>query len=239
MIAPAGISSSNEDHTLSCFEPGSYLADKARANRIVLIGKHHKNIHIHNLIIHSLPALVATAGISTLFVEIPSSQQEAINRFCKGDEGVETIEVCDIIESPSYREILLKARSLGMKIIAIDAPVPCSITRDEWMARRVKAYLEEDPQSKGLVLAGQRHVFKGLQWVHVIEPSLADHLESYGVFSVITWPNAIDNLVPVAMDINSSYFSGVRDPTLMAMNITEQVCLATAADGVIFMPRNQ
>lgn len=239
MVTSVGITSSNEDHILNGLEPGSYLVEKASTNRLVLIGTHHKNTHIHNVIIHSLPALVATAGVNTLFVEIPTSQQQAIESFCRGDAGVEVIEVCEIIASPSYREILLKARSLGMEIIAIDASGPFSITRDEWMARRVTAYLEEHPQSKGLIIAGQRHVLKDIQWTHVIEPSLADHLDNYTAFSVITWPDALDNLLPVALDINPSYFAGIKDPTLMAMNTDPQVSLATAADGVIFMPKHR
>ena len=239
LVASVGITSSNEKNITDSLEPGSYLVEKARANRIVLIGTHHKDTHIHNLIIHSLPALVAMAGVNTLFVEIPTSQQEAIERFCREDAGVETIEVCEIIASPSYREILLKARSLGMEIIAIDAARPEGITRDEWMARRVTAYLEKHSLSKGLIVAGQRHVLKDIQWANVIEPSLADHLDNYSVFSVITWPDALDNRLPVALDINPLHFAGIKDPTLMAMNTAEQVSLATAADGVIFMPKHR
>ncbi len=239
LFASAGITSSNSDHVLRGLEPGSYLVEKAGVNRLLLIGTHHKNIHIHHLIIQSLPALVADAGINTLFVEIPTSQQEAIERFMSNDAGVETIEVCEIIASPSYREILLKARSLGMNIIAMDSPGPFDITRDEWMARHVTAYLEDHPQAKGLIIAGQRHVLKGIKWNYVTEPSLADHLEAYAAFSVITWPDAHDEVLPFALDINPSQFAGIKDPTLMAMNTREQVSLATSADGVIFMPRSR
>jgi len=239
LVGLAGITSSNSDHVLSGLEPGSYLVEKADKNRLVLIGTHHRNIPIHDLIIRSLPALVADAGVNTLFVEIPASQQEAIDRFVSNETGVESIEVCEIISSPSYREILLRARSLGLEIIAMDAPGPSGITRDEWMARHVIAFLEDHPHAKGLIIAGQRHVLKDVTWSHVIEPSLADRLDNYTAFSIITWPDAHDEPLPFALDTNPLCFAGVKDPTLMAMNTTEQVSLATAADGVIFMPKNR
>ena len=220
-------------------DPGSYLLEKALMNRIVLVGTHHKNISIHNLIINTLPSLVNTAQMNTLFVEISSSQQKAIDLFSEGKAGVETIEVSNIIASDSYRQILLKARELGMDIIAMDAVLPNQITRDEWMSHRVIEYMDKHPGAKGLVVVGKRHVLKDIQWKHTKEPSLADYLKGYGVCSVITWPEALDDMLPIAMDINPFYFEGVKDPTLMVMNTDPAVSLATAADGVILMPKSR
>lgn len=239
LYSTVGTTSSTQHNPQKAEDPATYLLEKARTNRIVLVGTHHKNISIHNLIINTLPSLVNTAQINTLFVEIPSSQQETIDLFCEGKTGVETIRVCDIIASDSYRQILLKARSLGMNIVAMDADVPGDITRDKWMSLRVRKYLNEHPDAKGLVIVGKRHVLKDIHWRHTQEPSLADYLKEYGVCSIITWPEAVDDISPVAMDINSPYFQGVKDPTLMVMNTDPKVSLATAADGVILMPKSR
>lgn len=239
LFSTVGTTSSTQHYSQKAEDPGSYLLEKAQKNRIVLVGTHHKNISIHNLIINTLPSLVSTAQMNTLFVEISSSQQKAIDLFSEGKSGVETIKVCDIIASDSYRKILLKARELGMDIVAMDATVPNRITRDEWMSQRVMEYLGEHPGAKGLVIVGKRHVLKNIQWRHTKEPSLADYLKDYAVCSIITWPEALDNMLPVAMDIDPFYFEGVKDPTLMVMNTDPKVSLATAADGVILMPKSQ
>ena len=239
LFSTVGTTSSTHNYPQKTEDPGSYLLQKAQKNRIVLVGTHHKNISIHNLIINTLPSLVSTAQMNTLFVEIPSSQQKAIDLFCEGKAGVETIGVCTIIASDSYRQILLKARELGMDIVAMDAEVPNRITRDEWMSLRVIEYMEDHPGAKGLVIVGKRHVLKDIQWRHTTEPSLADYLKEYGVCSIITWPEALDNIHPVAMDVDPFYFEGVKDPTLMVMNTDDKVSLSTAADGVILMPKSQ
>lgn len=219
--------------------PTAYLVSKAREKKLVLIGTHHRNIYIHNVITKSLPFLIKEAGINILFVEIPTSQQQLINLFCAQKLNVDSIGISDIVTSPSFKEVLNQARSLGMTIIAIDTEVPSPVSRDEWMAKQVSSYLEEHPKGKGIVVVGARHVLKGLEWVCTDSPSLADYLKDLDTFSVVPWPDAADTNLPVAMDISTVNFGGVRMPLLSSMNVRPHVSLVSAADGIILLPKAQ
>jgi uncharacterized iron-regulated protein len=239
IIASVGISSSNQKISDNATDPGTYLVEKASQNKLILIGTHHKNPNIHNVIIDSLPELVNTSGIDTLFVEISYRQQHVINSFLRGEADVEKIMISNIIASDSYHQILTKARDLKMKIIAIDNNDPSSLTRDEWMAINIATYLHGNPRSRGMVIVGERHILKNIEWLCMKEPSLADFLKMYIPFSVMTWPEAIDHYLPVAMDVTPNKFKGIKDPTLMALNTKSEVSIETAADGIILLPRTK
>lgn len=217
--------------------PTAYLVNKAREKRLILIGTHHRNAHIHDIISSSLPLLVKKAQVTTLFVEIPTSQQQIINQFREGALKVEDIRICDIVASPSYRDVLKQARALGMDIIAVDAEVPSPVSRDEWMAKQVVSYLQEHPKDKGVVVVGARHVLKDVMWACAQAPSLADYLKDYDTFSIVPWTDAQDASLPVAMDITPVRFGGVKMPLLNTMNIHPDVSIATVADGIILLPK--
>ncbi|HNR50852.1 MAG TPA: hypothetical protein PKI80_04655 [Deltaproteobacteria bacterium] len=219
--------------------PTAYLVNKAKEKRILLIGTHHRNAYIHEVIAGALPTLVEQAKINTLFVEIPCSQQPNIERFCQGLIDVDGIWVHSIVTSPSFLEILKEARNLRMNIVAIDTDVPSPIGRDEWMSRKVVSYLEEHPDEKAIVIVGARHVLKGIEWAFSHKPTLADHLNTYDTFSVVPWPDSTDSTLPVAMDITPTKFEGVSIPLLRAMNIKPHITILTVADGIILLPKAQ
>jgi uncharacterized iron-regulated protein len=217
----------------------AYLVSKARERKLLLIGTHHRNAFIHNIIASSLPSLMKDGGVKVMFVEIPTSQQKAIDEFSAGRLEVEAIGISEIVTSPSYREVLKEARKLKLAIVAIDAEVPAPMPRDEWMARNVSAYLKDHPRDRGIVIVGARHVLKGIEWMCAAAPSLADYLKDQDTFSVVPWPDADETTLPIAMDVSSAKFTGVKMPLLKAMNVQPQVSLASAADGVILLPKTQ
>ncbi len=234
----------NEDMTVSkaygvdiADNPTAYLVSKAREKKLLLIGTHHRNPFIHHVITSSLSSMVKEANARTIFIEIPTSQQQVINEFCAGRTNVESIRVSEIVTSPDFREILVQARDLNMKIIAIDAEIPSPISRDEWMARQINNYYLEHPDEKGVVVVGARHVLKGLVWMYSHAPSLADYLKDYDTFSVVPWPDAADSSLPVAMDITPVMFDGVKMPLLNSMNILPNISLVSVADGIILLPK--
>lgn len=217
--------------------PTAYLVNKAREKRILLIGTHHRNDYIHEVIANSLPTLAEHAKINTLFVEIPSSQQPNIERFRSGLIEADGIWIHSIVTSPSFLNILNQARDLGMNIIAMDADVPSTVNRDKWMSEKVITYMEQHPDEKAIVFVGARHVLKGLEWAFSHTPTLADHLSTYDTFSVVPWPDSVDVDQAVAMDITPTKFEGVNLPLLRAMNLKPHVTILTVADGVILLPK--
>ena len=221
---------------MSCGKnPASYLAEKAASHRLILLGTRHDNKQIHDLISDILPGLVKKEGITTLFVEIPSNQQGVIDRFTKGLCPVSDIKIHEIIASHAYLKLIAGAKALGMDIIAIDNDENSQVTRDQWMASRVSDYLATHPGSKGLVIVGNSHVFKNVEWSHDGHLSMADYLKPLRPFSIVMWPGAIERGLPLALDIDHLTFLGLKDPTLACMNILPQTCLATSADGVILL----
>ena len=215
--------------------PESFLVEKAASHRLLLLGVRHDSVLVHDLIFDILPVLVKESHVTTLFVEIPSNQQPVIESFRRGECQADDISIHRIIATSAYRKVINRARELGMEIVAIDNNENEKIPRDQWMASNVSDYLRLHPRAKGLAIVGNRHVFKSIQWRYGEYPSLADHLASLKPYSVVIWPDGIRIGPPVAVDINPQAFLGMRDPTLMSMNILPQTSLATSADGVIFL----
>ncbi len=215
--------------------PASYLAEKAASHRLILLGTRHDNKQIHDLISDILPSLVKKDGITTLFVEIPSNQQGVIDRFTKGLCPASDIKIHEIIASHAYLKMIARAKALGMDIIAIDNDENSQVTRDQWMASRITDYFAIHPGSKGLVIVGNCHVYKNVEWACDGHLSMADYLKPLKPFSVVMWPGAIERGLPLALDIDRLAFMGLKDPTLACMNILPQTCLSTSADGVILL----
>jgi uncharacterized iron-regulated protein len=217
-------------------DPTSYLETKIADSGLILIGTQHKNALSHELISDALPALVRISGVTVLFVEIPSDQQTVIERYRKGLCQAGDIVIHGIVDSPAYRKILARAKDLGMEIIAVDNSDRDRISRDQGMASRIFAYLSSHPGVKGLVVVGNCHVLKNLQWHGGVALSLADHLKAFRPFSIVMWPGALKHGSPKALDTDPSTFLGIKDPTLRCMNIHQKTSLADTADGVILLP---
>ena len=216
-------------------DPASYLAEKASANRLVLLGTRHDSRQGNDLILNALPALAGQAGVTVLFVEIPTSQQGAIDLFTRDLGPAGDIRIPDIIGGQGYPRIISRARELGMKIVAIDADEGSLEERDRWMAGRVSEYFALHPAARGLVVVGNSHVYRNVAWAHEGCPTMAERLRELKPFSVVMWPEAIDRGAPVALDVDARVFFGLKDPTLQCMNVNPRTCLATTADGVILL----
>jgi len=216
--------------------PVPYLCEKAREGRLILLGTRHDNKSMHNLIAGALPQLVKDAGVNTLFLEIPSKEQANINRFLAGKAEIADICMWKIVSCNDYCKIILKARELGMKVVAMDNDEDPCITRDRWMAVHVADYLGANPGTRGMVVVGNCHVLKNIRWANEEGLSLADYLNGYNTFSILMWAGAIDCDCPHAVNVDPKTFRGVKDPTLQSMNLHPQTSLANTADGVIFLP---
>lgn len=220
-------------------KPSSYLYEKARRNRLILVGTLHSNNGVQNLIAQSLPGLARTGGVNTLFVEIPSDQQPAIDRFLAGSAAVDEIRMWPIIATDAYFRLISKARDLGLDIVAIDNNSDHSIPRDTWMAQRVSEYLNAHPETRGMIVVGNRHVLKNVPWACGKGKTLADNLAGYRPFSVIIWPGSMGSSESAGLDIDPDSFSGVKDPTLNCINAETDLSLPVVADGIILMQNEQ
>ena len=101
-----------------------------------------------------------------------------INKFIKTGAGLSDIQIHPQIDCPEYRNLLNALRALDPNKrptpIAIDLPKSKynePISRDEWMAKSVSKIFQQNPNVKMLVIVGNNHVLKKLDWQdHVPNP---------------------------------------------------------------------
>jgi len=144
----------------------SKIVPEMQPNTITFIGEKHKrpeSIHLFKSIIteylHQNKCLIVA-------LEIASSQQSILDKVMEGSDGVDTIQISSIIDHPNYREMIselaeLKKNGSCIRLIAIDADLTNSMSRDEWMAKVLAFNAGKEPI---LALLGNLHVLKKVNW---------------------------------------------------------------------------
>jgi hypothetical protein len=107
-------------------------------------------------------------GVTHLGLEIPSDQQEKIDAFMRTGDGLDDIRLHTQIDCPEYRHLFQVLRKAGgPSPVALDFPYSMysdDVSRDEWMAKRLLTEFQGNPSAKVLVIAGNLHTFKKLEW---------------------------------------------------------------------------
>jgi hypothetical protein len=149
------------------FPPAEYIHSKLQQNDIVFLGTTHKKPEILGFIAELIPTL-EKSGVSHVGLEIPSDQQEKIDVFMKTGVGLDDIKLHTQINCPEYRQLFQVLRKSGGPIpVAIDLPRSMykgNVSRDEWMARSLLIVLNRNPSAKILVVVGNFHTLKKLEW---------------------------------------------------------------------------
>ncbi|WP_319408818.1 hypothetical protein [uncultured Desulfosarcina sp.] len=149
------------------YDPADYLHYKLQQNDIVFLGTIHKKPEILSFIAKLIPSL-KEVGVTHLGLEIPSDEQEKIDYFMKTGDRLDDIHLHKQIDCPEYRHLFQVLRgSGGPTPVAIDLPVSMydgTVSRDEWMARSLLIVLDRHPSAKILVVAGNLHTLKKLEW---------------------------------------------------------------------------
>jgi len=144
-------------------QPTKYLLTKLQQNDIVFLGTRHRRPKILGFIAELIPSLKGL-GVTHIGLEIPSGQQDKIDAYMQTGDGLSEILFHPLIDCPEYRHLFEVLRKSGSPIpVAIDLPYTKrggSISRDEWMARSLISL----PLGKVLVIVGNQHIFKKLEW---------------------------------------------------------------------------
>jgi hypothetical protein len=159
------------------YDPHYYVHHKLKIHDIVFLGTRHKQTPILGFISNLIPKL-KESGITHIGLEITSDQQGNITKFMIKGTGLSNIQINQQIDCPEYRNLFTVLRSLdpnkGPTPIAIDLPRSKyneSSSRDEWMARSIEKIIKKNPKAKMLVIVGNNHVLKKLDWQeHVPNP---------------------------------------------------------------------
>jgi hypothetical protein len=157
--------------------PKFYVLQKFKTHDIVFLGTRHKQPSILNFISEIITAL-HNSGVTHIGLEITSDQQNKINNFLNTGVGLSDISIHPQIDCPEYRNLFNVLRTLDPNkrpaAIALDLPKSKyneSISREEWMARSIAKIFNKNPNAKMLIIIGNNHVLKKLNWQdHVPNP---------------------------------------------------------------------
>jgi uncharacterized iron-regulated protein len=148
----------------------SYILKKLKTHHIVFLGTTHKKPAILQFLSELIPAL-HDAGVTHIGLEIAFDQQTKIDNFIQTGKKLANIQIHPLIDCPGYRNLLAKLATIDSnirpKIIALDLPTSkyrVKISRDKWMAGSIMKVFEKNPKAKMLVVVGNLHVLKVLNW---------------------------------------------------------------------------
>ncbi len=151
-------------------DPQSYVLEKLKSHDIVFLGTTHRRQPILKFLSDLIPCL-HESGVTHLGLEICSDQQNRIDSFIQTGSGLRDIALHFQIECPEYRNIFSIIRGIGQaerpSILALDLPKSMyhgAINRDKWMAGRIAAAFHKNPNAKVLVVVGNLHVLKKIEW---------------------------------------------------------------------------
>jgi len=124
--------------------PQSYVLNILNTHEIVFLGTRHKQPPILNIIADLIPKL-KDSGATHIGLEIESDQQDKIDQYMKTGAGLNNIQLHPQIDCPEYRNLFKMLRGLEPK----KRPPPVAL---------------DLPNSKMLVVVGNNHVLKKLDW---------------------------------------------------------------------------
>jgi len=175
------------------YHPEEYVLGKFETHAVVLLGTRHKKDRILQFISDLIPNL-RNAGITHIGFEIRSDQQDYLDLFMETGKGLDAVNLHPQIDCPAYRHLLKQIRVSGnLRPVALDLPKSRygQKSRDEYMAQSIAKVFRKKPDAKMLVVAGNNHVLKKLDWQdHVPDKTgsmrsyLNDFMPGLSVFSI-------------------------------------------------------
>jgi len=178
LIGVCFITTTENPSFIPTHEPISFVLDKVAQHDVVLLGTTHQQPKILNFISTLIPQLYQS-GITHIGLEIASDQQNRLDRFMKTGTGLSEIRIFQGIDCPEYRQLIEVVRKNRLLPVALDLPKSMwrgNFTRDQWMAKRVAETLSDNEHAKMVVLVGNLHALKQVDW---IVPTIKDQFIRY------------------------------------------------------------
>jgi len=167
----------------------SFILEKLKTHHIVFLGTTHKKPAILQFLSELIPAL-HDAGVTHIGMEIAFNQQANIDNFIQTGKKLTDIQIPPKIDCSGYRNLLIKLATLDPNIrpktIALDLPTSKyrrKMSRDKWMAGSIVQVFHKNPKAKMLVVVGNLHVLKVLNWQDNVSNQ---HKSIYGYLKSMT-----------------------------------------------------
>ncbi len=148
----------------------SFILKKLKTHHIVFLGTTYKKPAILKFLSELIPAL-HDSGVTHIGLEIAFDQQAKIDNFIRTGKKLTDIQIHPMIDCPGYRNLLIKLATIDPNIrpktIALDLPTSkyrVKMSRDKWMAGSIMKVFHKNQKAKMLVLVGNLHVLKVLNW---------------------------------------------------------------------------
>jgi uncharacterized iron-regulated protein len=152
----------------------AYVLNKLKTNDIVFLGTRHRQPPILEFITELITVLHCS-GVTHIGLEIATDQQKKIDQFMSTGAGLEDISIHPQIDCPEYRNLFKVIRALEPNkrpaTVALDLPkskYDGKIGRDEWMAKSIVGIFESSQNAKMLVVVGNNHILKKLDWEETV-----------------------------------------------------------------------
>jgi hypothetical protein len=226
-------------------EPVAGVQSLMRRSRLVCLGEMHD--FAGRFMSAELVMAAARAGARWLFVEVYASQQAQIDAFAATGRHEQLPasagggQAVPMRFQQPYVEMLIAARSAGLRIVAIDNEGVSSDERDVLMAQAVQRHMRGSAD-RGVAIVGQLHVVP--RPILGRGPSMAALLRPHLGGSLVT----VGRAVPDAMARFSVWadVAGVQEPCLLsvagspfaplASTLCEESLHASDFDHVFFYP---
>ena len=208
------------------------------SKQVLVVGESYGRPESARFVSDSVSAYLQGGGCLKVGLEIPSDQQDVLDSAMKGEVPVSDIKINDIIDSPSYREMLMSfsgsikaGRCLSVK--AIDVPSSVPVSRDGWMEKMATEMAGDTPV---ILLVGNARAVK--ESGHSGEDTLlAERLSDSSVAVASTlqyWgPGQCSDRTSEYIAASDSRAGDYIKETLSVSDEEGQVDTSLAADGII------
>lgn len=168
-------SSANEQKIFSLLENSGVL----------IFGEKRGKPESARLVSDVVEAFTAMGNCVNVGLEISSEEQKNIDGFINGNTDISNIRINTFVTHKEYRNMLrsfkdFKAAGRCIRVFGVDVPDTVPIEKNVWMSRIINSLVGDSPM---LVLIGNRHTFKNVQWKNDENKKtvLAQNLKSNGV----------------------------------------------------------
>ena len=160
------------------------------SNQILVLGESYGQDESTIFFTKIVTDYVDVGGCLNVGLEIPSDQQDVLDKSMRGEISISDIQIDNVIDHDAYREMLVNfseeiISGKCLSVYAIGKPGSIPISKDAWMEQEVVKITEDKPLA---LLVGNKHAIKDFNTVNDDNRKLLTQRlrsRSFGVSSIL------------------------------------------------------